>query len=147
MPTLDKKDGWPWEYIIALCNQANMDAWINIPVSVDDDYIRQLAKLMKAGLKPSLNIYLEHSNEVWNFGFLQYAWNKARAKEEVGEGQSRYNFDQINNEEVWGQRRHARRVRQIVGIFGEVFGRDQVNRRVRGVLAGVTADPDGFFVC
>ena len=147
MSTLDKKDGWPWEYVIALCNQANMDAWINIPVAADDDYIRQLARLLKTGLKPSLHVYLEHSNEVWNFGFLQYAWNKARAKEEVKEGQRRYNFDQVNNEEVWGQRRHAQRLKEAVDLFGDAFGRDQVNRRVRGVLAGVTADANGFFVC
>ena len=147
MATLNKKDGWPWEYVILLCNQANMDAWINIPVSADDEYIRQLASLLKAGLKPSLNVYLEHSNEVWNFGFIQYAWNKARAKEEVTESQALYNFDQVNNEEIWAQRRHAQRVKQIVDIFGGVFGRDQINHRVRGVLAGVTADPNGFFVC
>ena len=55
MSTLDKKDGWPWECAVALCNQANMDAWINIPVAVDDGYILQLARLLKAGLKPSLN--------------------------------------------------------------------------------------------
>ena len=61
---LNKKDGWPWEYAIQLCNQADMDMWINIPVSVDDDYIRNLAALIKATLKPNLNIYLEHSNEV-----------------------------------------------------------------------------------
>ena len=147
MDSLNKKDGWPWEYVMSLCNQANMDAWINVPVSVDDDYIRQLAQLMKAGLKPALNVYIEHSNEVWNFGFIQYAWNKARAKEEVNEGQSQYNFDHANNEELWGQRRHAQRVKEIVDIFAGVFGSDQINRRVRGVLSGVTPDPAGFFVC
>lgn len=53
---LNKKDGWPWEYVIDLCNQTNMDMWINIPVSVDDDYIRQLATLIKNNLKTSLKL-------------------------------------------------------------------------------------------
>ena len=144
---LDKKDGWPWEYVVELCNEANMDAWINIPMAADDNYVRSLALLFKSSLKPTLKIYLEHSNEVWNFGFIQYAWNKARAKEEVGEGHVRYNFDHVDNEEVWAQRRHAQKVRDAVEIFGEVFGRDQINRRIRGILAGVTPDPNGFFIC
>ena len=147
MEPLNKKDGWPWEYTIQLCNEANMDLWINIPVSVDDDYIRELANLIKSTLKPQLHIYLEHSNEVWNFGFIQYAWNKVRAKEEVKEGNARYDFDHVNNEEIWGQRRHAQRVVDAVEIFASVFGKNEIHHRIRGVLAGVTPDPNGFFVC
>jgi hypothetical protein len=143
---LNKKDGWPWEYVIQLCNQSDMDMWINIPVSVDDDYIRSLAALIKAKLKPSLKIYIEHSNEVWNFGFIQYAWNKARAKEEVQDGNVQFNYDHVSNEEVWGQRRHAQKVKDAVDIFAGVFGKEEVNRRIRGVLAGVTPDPQGFFI-
>jgi hypothetical protein len=143
---LNKKDGWPWEYVIQLCNQADMDLWINIPVSVDDDYIRRLAALIKTTLKPNLNIYIEHANEVWNFGFLQYAWNKARAKEEVQEGNVQYNYDHVNNEEVWGQRRHAQKVKDAVDIFAGVLGKEEAKRRIRGVLAGVTPDPNGFFI-
>lgn len=146
MGALNKNDGWPWEYAAALCNEANMDMWVNIPMCVDDDYIRQLAMLLKAKLKPGLNIYIEHSNEVWNFGFIQYAWNKARAKEEVSEGKVKYDYDHVNNEEIWAQRRHAQRVHDAVTIFGEVFGKDQVNKRIRGVLAGWTPNPDGFFI-
>jgi hypothetical protein len=144
---LNKKDGWPWEYTAALCNEAGLDMWINIPMSVDDEYIRNLAQLLRTQLKPNLHIYLEHSNEVWNFGFIQYAWNKARAREEVKEGAVRYNFDGANNDDIWGQRRHAQRVKDIVEIFGGVFGPSEINRRIRGVLAGVTPDPNGFFVC
>ena len=147
MDTLDKKDGWPWEDVIGLCNQANMDAWINIPIAADDDYIFHLAVQLKSTLKPTLNIYIEHSNEVWTFGFIQYAWNKAKAKEEVKEGSARYDFDQVNNEEIWAQRRHAQRVRDAVEVFGGVFGKESINKRVRGVLAGITPDPAGFFVC
>ena len=35
------------------------------------------------GLKSHLNIYIEHSNEVWNFGFKQCALNTAMAEWEV----------------------------------------------------------------
>ena len=146
MDPLDKKDGWPWEFTIDLCNQANMDIWINIPMAVDDDYIQQLATLIHKNLKPNLNIYIEHSNEVWNFGFIQYAWNKTRAIEEMKAGNAHYGYDKSMDEDVWGQRRHAERVKNAVDIFATVFGKDQINKRVRGILAGVTPDPEGFFI-
>ena len=34
-------------------------------------------------LKPQLRVYLEHSNEVWNFGFPQYTYNKLAAIDET----------------------------------------------------------------
>lgn len=83
------KHGWPWEYIILLANEVNKDIWINIPVSASgslpypqpnceqdtSSYIYQLAMLLKSGneftsnkgLNNNLRIYIEHSNEVWNF--------------------------------------------------------------------------------
>ena len=42
------------------------DLWINIPGHADDDYIVNLAKLLKATVDPSLFIYYEYANEVWN---------------------------------------------------------------------------------
>lgn len=147
IPPLNKKIGWPWEIAIQLCNETGADLWINLPVSIDDAYIRQLALLVKNELDPKHAVYIEHANEVWNFGFLQYAWNKKRAGEEVKEGKARYNHDNVNDPEIWGQRRHAQRLRDAVAIFGEVFGRDEINGRVRGVLAGVTSNPEGFFIC
>ncbi|NJO02039.1 MAG: T9SS type A sorting domain-containing protein [Bacteroidia bacterium] len=143
---LNKKDGWAWEYVIDLCNAVDMDLWINIPVSVDDNYITQLATLIKNRLEPNLNIYIEHTNELWNFGFLQYSWNKARAVEEVNAGGVNYNYDGSTDQEVWNQRRHAKRLRDAVQIFGNVFGSGTINTRIRGILAGVTPDPNGFFV-
>ncbi len=147
MDSLNKKDGWPWELVIQLCNETGMDAWINIPVAVDDDYIRQLALLLKRTLKAERAMYIEHSNEIWNFGFIQYAWNKATAIQDSKSGKVRYNYDANPSEEIWAQRRHAQRVKDAVDIFADVFGKKEINRRIRGILSGVTAEPEGFFVC
>ena len=70
--TQAKRTGVAWEYAIQLCNQANKDAWINIPHRANDQYIRNLAWLLKSQLKPNLKIYLEYSNEVWNQQFAQH---------------------------------------------------------------------------
>jgi regulation of enolase protein 1 (concanavalin A-like superfamily) len=137
---LNKKDGWAWEYIIQWANQTGHDMWINIPVAVDDNYVYQLASLVHSNLDPGLNIYLEHSNEMWNWGFIQYAWNKAAAEEEVNAGGSNLNYDGSTDVEMWAQRRHARRVKEIVDIFASVFGSGEVNGRLRGMLCGIQGD-------
>jgi hypothetical protein len=143
---LNKKDGWCYEYMIDVCNQANMDLWLNIPVAVDNNYLTELAKLVKARLNPGLRVYLEHANEVWNFGFTQYSWNKNRASEEAALPGFNLNYDGSTDIEIWGQRRHARRIKEAVDIFAAQFGTTEINNRVRGVLAGVSADPNNFFI-
>jgi hypothetical protein len=60
--------GIPWEVVIRLANKCQKDLWINIPGHADDDYIVQLATLMKKNADPSLFIYYEYANEVWNWG-------------------------------------------------------------------------------
>jgi len=63
----------------------NTDLWLNVPISADDDYVTQLATLVKngngytAGLNPNLHVYVEYSNEVWNGGFDLYYWNHVQA--------------------------------------------------------------------
>jgi hypothetical protein len=147
MDAINKKDGWPWDHVIALCNQVDMDPWINIPVSVDDQYIRELARLFRDGLEPERSIYIEHSNELWNWGFKQYAWNKARAVEDVTAGRADYDYDHSDNPEFWGQRRHAQRLKDSVAIFADVLGREEINNRIRGVLAGRSAATNDHFIC
>ena len=70
--TLDS--GVAYEYLIELCNRTGKDAWICVPHRADDEYITQLATLLRDGLDPERTIYLEYSNEVWNGIFSQNAY-------------------------------------------------------------------------
>jgi hypothetical protein len=63
--------GVPWEIVIELANQAMINPWINIPHLADKEYITELAKLFKEKLDPRLKVYIEFSNEVWNWNFKQ----------------------------------------------------------------------------
>jgi hypothetical protein len=63
-----RSNGVAYEYMIELCNRAHKDMWMNIPVRASDDYIRNLAKLLKDKLAPDLIIHLELGNEIWNNG-------------------------------------------------------------------------------
>jgi len=144
IPTLNKKDGWAWEYIVELCNIVDMDLWLCIPVAVDDDYLLQLAQLIYNNLDSHLNVYIEHSNEIWNWGFNQYAWNVAAAQDEVDAGGSNLNYDGETEPMYWGARRHARRTMEAVNIFASVFGSGEINNRIRGVVAGKAANETFF---
>lgn len=62
------------EYALDLANLLQADPWFCVPHQADDGYIREFAVLAKARLHPSRKVYVEHSNEIWNFGFAQAKW-------------------------------------------------------------------------
>ena len=67
-----------YEYMIDLCNMLNQDPWICCPYLADEEYQRELAKLIQAQLKPGLKVYIEWSNEMWN-GFQGGLFNYSAA--------------------------------------------------------------------
>ena len=103
----------PFEHVLLAANELESDVWLNVPATAsspsicrsdaDGDHTAciaedpkstfeyQLALLFRdgnnytgnVGLKPHLKIYVEHSNEVWNYGFKQHGFNAAFAEWEV----------------------------------------------------------------
>jgi hypothetical protein len=69
-----------YEWQIDLCNRANKDCWVNLHHLSNADDWRQVAGLFRSGLKPTLRLYVEWSNEVWNGSFPQHAHAVAEAK-------------------------------------------------------------------
>lgn len=66
--------GVAYEHMIRLCNLLKIDMWICIPHRVDDDYITQLSRLIRSQLDPERKVYIEYSNEIWNWQFRQAGW-------------------------------------------------------------------------
>jgi hypothetical protein len=66
--------GVPIEVMVALANQQSADAWFNMPHMATDDYITQFAVLVHQRLGSSQRVYVEYSNETWNYTFGQTAW-------------------------------------------------------------------------
>lgn len=66
--------GVAYELMIQLCNLLEADMWLCIPHRATDDYILQMARLVRTGLAPGLKVYLEYSNEIWNWQFHQAGW-------------------------------------------------------------------------
>ena len=69
-----------FEWQIDLCNRTKKDYWLNMPHEASPSYWTQLAQLVKAQLDPSLRVYVEWSNEVWNGGFPQNAYAKTQGQ-------------------------------------------------------------------
>jgi len=66
--------GVPIEIALQLANTISADAWMNVPVMADDNYITQMATLVRHQLGNTQKIYVELSNEVWNGSFSQYRY-------------------------------------------------------------------------
>jgi hypothetical protein len=138
----------PWQTIPFIANQVNkpIDIWINIPVSATDDYILNVARIMFSELNPENNIYLEYSNELWNFFFSQAHVNTDYANESVLHQGDPHHLDYDNRSSdvyMWGFRRTAYQIKHIGDLFKTVFGEENVGqwKRVRPILAGFTLGP------
>ena len=160
------KHGWAWEYVLLLANEVNKDIWINIPVSASGclpypepncekdttSYIYQLALLLKngndytgnKGLNNNLKIYIEHSNEVWNFGFSQYTYNKLNAIDRVKKDPKISIALNCTDQEQWARRNHYLRLMEIGEIFTSVFGIGAYNRKIFLIFAEWTNFPQHY---
>lgn len=116
-----KRDGWCWEYIIALANILEKDIWVCVHMSCDSAYVNSLAKMLKDNLKPAINLYIENSNEVWSPTQATHGpYNKAVADA------FKITFDD----------NYARRCVELSNWFANVFGKNEINKKVRVILAG-----------
>ena len=160
------KHGWAWEYVILLANEVNKDIWINIPVSASGclpytdsnceqdqtSYIYQLALLLKngnsytanKGINNNVRIYIEHSNEVWNFGFSQYTWNKLNAADRFKHDPKISIAFNTTDQEIMARRNHAKRLLEIGAIFSNVFGSSSYNRKILLIFAEWTNFPQHY---
>ena len=145
--------GAAYEYATQVANQLGKDIWINIPAQATDAYIRTLAQLMKLKLAPGRNVYVEYSNELWNYQFSQATYNMNAAVAEAiagdttltkGQRCTQAQFDAYSGEcnPYWaGYYRVGKRTVQIARIFSEVFGAAALNKQVRVVYPTQFANP------
>ena len=66
--------GLPFEHKIMIANELNTNLWLQIPHLATDDFMHQLAVLVRDNLNPNLQLYIEFSNEIWHNGFIQGQW-------------------------------------------------------------------------
>lgn len=190
-----KSNGASWEHKILLCNETGRDLYINIPHMAtgwepgdESSYVHKLARLVLFGsdgqepyaapqanpvfppLNPNLRVYVELSNEVWNWGgdaFRQY-WDidqmttldaDAALVGGVTDPLARpqdfpiINYDQRSTAKdgngayqqlgVWRYRKVMLRTIQISNIFRSVFGDAALHTRVRPMYEWQYANTNG----
>lgn len=120
--------GVPVEWMVALCNELQADAWFCMPHQADDDYVRQFARLVRERLQPPLKVYVEYSNEVWNSQFEQHRY--------AAEQGQRLHLAEKPWEAAW--RYTARRSLEMFRLWQAEF--PDASRLVR-VLASQAANP------
>jgi len=151
--------GGSWEDVIRFANTVGRDAWICIPGKASDDYATKVAQLFAYGsdgvnpytspqanpiyppLAPSLNLYVEYSNELWNGAFQQFGEVDAAASAEPSSSPIRYDGQSSSGE--LHARYVAMRSARISLIFRHVFGDAAMMTRVRPVLEGQSSWPTG----
>jgi hypothetical protein len=137
----------PWQTIPLIANQIDKPpaVWINIPHNATDDYILNVARIMFSELNPTSNIYVEYSNEVWNWGFRQAGDNlRAASYSVLHDGDPhQFNYDNCSDPGYWASRRTAYQIKHVSDLFKTVFGEENVGpwKRVRPILAGFVALP------
>ena len=151
--------GWPWELVVRAANTLHRDLWICVPMMADDNYITKLACLIAFGAKadgepydeptadpvyppldPSLNLYVENSNEVWNFGFNQAKQSIDLGKEYLSNPKPTAGYmpkmTETNPAAPWGLglQMHVKRTIDISNLFRGVFGDQAMISRIRPTL-------------
>jgi len=109
--------GVPYEWMITLCNLKGADPWICIPHAADDNFIAQMAILFRDNLSPNRTIYVEYSNELWNWMFTQ----------------AQYGLDSLDQNLDWPERLGPK-IEEVMAIWDSVFA-GQTQRLVRVVGA------------
>jgi hypothetical protein len=129
------------ERIIAHSNATGKDCWINVPHIANDDFVENMAILFRDGITGSQKIYVEYSNECWNWSFTQTTYCKdqgvASSDPFVAAGS-----DDYQKGRYW----YGMRTKQVMDIWATAFA-GQTHRLVRVLAwqaAGDAVDPMAY---
>jgi hypothetical protein len=130
--------GVAYEHVVAACNEAGLDLWINVPHLASPDFVDRLARLIRYGsdgvdpynapqanpafapLRADLKVYVEYSNEIWSWGnaFAQGQWA----------------YDEATAINITKEQFNARRFCDVWSTFQRVLGGTERLVRVAAVF-------------
>jgi len=122
-------DGIALEYQIGLANAAGASPWFTVPLNADSDYQRRMAQMVHDQVPAGRPIYVELSNETWNYQFGQ---SRQLQQEGVAANLSENPFQAA-------QYRYAQRIIDMMAIWSKVYA-DRPRDLVR-VVATQAANP------
>ncbi len=116
--------GVPIEVMVALANELQADPWFTMPHLASDDLVRLYARVTRNTLAPTLQAYVEYSNETWNGQFAQARWAEEQAKSRWGQDGAGAQFA-------------AMRAAEVMDLWRDSFG-DAAKARLIRVIATQT---------
>lgn len=119
--TQGSNKGVALEWMARLCNETGKDMWFCVPHQATDQYLWDVAWYIKNRLNANRKLYIEYSNEVWNWQFQQASWVDN-------------NISGANQPQKYGKR-----ARQVFDIFRSQFGDSNPSRVIR-VIASQAAN-------
>lgn len=129
--------GVPYEIMCQLCNALHKDMWVCVPHNASNEYITEMASLIKETLNPELKVYAEYSNEIWNWMFGQTHWLNTFFCEDRGKIWPEGIVDNVQrNLDVWGDVFTDQRERLILVAGGQTGYQDVTNRIVHNLRPG-----------
>lgn len=76
--------GIPYEMMVKLLNDYDLDGWICVPHRASPDYLANMAAFFRDNLEPERHLHVEYSNEIWNWIFGQAQWLNYYGCEQTG---------------------------------------------------------------
>lgn len=143
------RNGVPVEVMVALANHLQAEPWLTLPHLADEGLIRAYAGVVREGLDRDLRVWVELSNEVWNWQFTQAHWAEEMGRARWGQdgtwlqyyGLRAAEVMQIFASEMGGTDRMVRVVSTQTGVEGV---EDQILLAPLAVAEGLAAPVESF---
>ncbi|NUN71279.1 MAG: T9SS type A sorting domain-containing protein [Bacteroidetes bacterium] len=116
-----RPSGIAYEYLVHLGNQLNKDIWVCVPHTADSAYVAEMALFFKTNLDPGRKIYLEFSNEAWNYIYRVHQWVNQNGPAHLNHPQKTAYF-----------------VKRTFDIWSSVFGQEMSSRVIRVAACQLT---------
>ena len=127
--------GAAFEYMILLTNTLGSAPWFSVHHLADNEYVQRMAELVLKTLRPDVDVYVEHSNEVWNLLFPQ-----GEFAQKEGNRLKLADKTCVSFQRCAGLRYHAQRSVEIFKIWRQVWGEGN-RHRLKFVLSTQTGVP------
>lgn len=116
------------EWIIAHSNATGADCWVTVPHIASDDFMQQMAILFRDTMTAGQRVYVEFSNECWNYGFAQATYCYNRGQDSTDPIVQSYASEPYTAAAVW----YGKRTKEMFDIWSTVFA-GQMHRLVKVV--------------
>lgn len=147
--TQARAEGVAPEFMAELSNVLEAEPWVCVPHGADDDLVRELAALLRDEVALGLRVWVEYSNETWNFhpAFPQTQYVQERGLAEglsADSWEAGHRYVAVRSIRIWEifEEEFGDASDRIVRVLGTQVGWDDVGRRRIAAFNNPELNPD-----